>query len=403
MIVIGITGTKWKTTVTNIISRALQLSGKRTCMFSTANMMIDGKMMNNAMKMTSPSPFVLWDFLKKAQKQWCNYAVIETSSHALHFHRNFWLRFDVAVLTNIAQDHLDLHGTMEHYVSTKQKLFTALYSQGIRRGVKKIWVVNMDSPYSQEFINKDIVVDNMYTFWLQRWAQVTAKDIIEKEDGTYFTVKMPSNTFQIHTKLPGEFNVMNILAATCVLVSQQLSVEQIQKAIDVVDSVPWRMEMIPNNRWIDIFVDYAHTEDSLKNVLETLSKRKKGKIIAVFGATGDRDITKRPKMWRVLDKLSDNIIITDDDTYTEDSLKILRELSAGIMRKEGENFWIIPDRWDAIRTALIMALPNDVILIAGKWSETTQVTKNWPIPWNDREIVEKILKEIHLQQIPVKK
>lgn len=160
---------------------------------------------------------------------------------------------------------------------------------------------------------------------------------------------------------------MNILAAISVLISQAISIETIVSFFATVEGIPGRLEEIPNTRGAKIFVDYAHTEDSLRNVLETLRKIEGTKrIITVFGATGDRDRTKRPKMGKIVDLLSDVIILTDDDTYTEDSLAIIRDVTEGIDRTEGERFWIVPDREDALRTALIMLKEGDVLLVAGK-------------------------------------
>ncbi len=398
MIVIGVTGTKGKTTTTNIIARGLQLAGKKVAMFSTVNMMIDGKMMDNNLKMTSPGPFVLWKFLGEAQKAGCTHAVIETSSHALYYHRVHGLRYDAAVLTNMSQDHLDLHGTMDNYVETKMLLFKNLYKYGIRKEVRKVGVVNIDSEYSGRFLSKDIVVDNMFTVGFSPSAMVRAENVSHTINSTEFDVKIPSNRFHLVTKLQWDFNISNILCAVAILISQKIEIPVIQELVAGFDCVPGRLEEIPNMRGAKIFVDYAHTEASLQSVLETLRKIEWTKrIITVFGATGDRDKTKRPKMWRVVDILSDVIILSDDDTYTEDSLAIIRDVTEGISRHEWENFWIIPSREDAIRTALIMLREGDILLVAGKWAETVQVTQKGAIPYNDRKVIEKILMEIEAQ------
>lgn len=400
MIVIGVTGTKGKTTTTNIIATGLQQSGHKVAMFSTVNMMIDGKVSENNLKMTSPGPFVLWKFLREAEKAGCNYAVVETSSHALYYHRVFGLRYDVAIMTNISQDHLDLHHTMENYVQTKLQLFQNLYKYGVRKDVRKVWIVNIDSDYASHFLSKDIVVDTLYTVWFWPNAQIRWENITHGGKLMEFDVRIPSNVFHLKTKLQWEFNISNILCATAALMSQKVNISTIQKIIEDFSAVPWRLEEIPNTRWAKIFVDYAHTENSLENVLKTLKKIEgKKRVITVFWATGDRDKTKRPKMGRIVDILSDIIILTDDDTYTEDSLSIIRDVTAGIPRKEGENFWIIPSREDAIRTALIMLQKWDVLLVAGKWAETVQVTNSWSIPWNDKKSIERILMEIDAQVI----
>jgi UDP-N-acetylmuramyl tripeptide synthase len=164
MIVIGVTGTKGKTTTSNLIARGLIASGKKVAMFTTVNMIIGDEEEENTMKMTTPSPFAVWNFITRARDAGCEYLVMETSSHALFFHRVHGLNYDVAVMTNISQDHLDLHKTMENYVQTKLLLFKNLYKYGIRKGIKKIGVVNIDNEYATRFLAKDIVVDAMHTF-----------------------------------------------------------------------------------------------------------------------------------------------------------------------------------------------------------------------------------------------
>ncbi len=398
MTVIGITGTKWKTTTTNLIAKWLQKAGKKVAMFSTVNISINWNIQDNNMKMTTPSPFFLWKWLRDARDAGCEYAIIETSSHALFYHRVYGLRYDAAVLTNIAQDHLDLHGTMDNYVDTKLQLFRNLYRNGIKKWVRKIGVVNIDSEYSDRFLSRDIVVDNLYTVGFSPSAQIRAENVTNTELTTEFDVRIPSNQFHLTSKLPGNFNISNILCAVAVLMSQKIDVSTIQSLISEFACVPGRLEEISNTRGAKIYVDYAHTEDSLRSVLDTLRQIKTTKrIITVFGATGDRDRTKRPKMGKVVDTMSDIVILTDDDTYTEDSLRIIRDVTEGISRHEGEGFWIIPSREDAIRTALIMLQPWDVLIVAGKWAETVQVTQKWTIVWNDRNVIEQILMEIDTQ------
>lgn len=393
MIVIWITWTKWKTTTTNIIAKWLRDAGEKVFMFSTVNYMIWDDFLENNLKMTSPSPFVLQKLLKKAKNAGCKYAVIETSSHSIFYNRNYWIDFDIVALTNISQDHLDLHKTMENYYKIKLKLFENLVRYRRKNWIKKVSVVNIDSQYSSEFLN--IVDDNKYTYWLSNTAQIKAQNITYWIDFTEFEIKIPWNTVKMKTKLKWEFNIYNILASVCVLISQKVPLDSIVNTIATTNWIPGRLEEVSNNKWIKIFVDYAHTEDSLKNVLETVRNITWiWKIITVFGATWDRDKSKRPKMWKVVNELSDSIILTDDDTYTENSLSIINDVAKWIKRKEWDNFWIVPDREDAIRTALIMAQKSDLIIIAGKWAETLQITNKWPINWSDVWTVKKILKEI---------
>ncbi len=345
-------------------------------MFSTVNISINGEVEDNNMKMTTPSPFVLWKWLRDARDADCQYAVIETSSHALFYHRVHGLRYDAAVLTNIGQDHLDLHKTMDKYVEVKTQLFRNLYKNGIKKGVRKVGVVNIDSEYSDRFLSKDIVVDNLYTVGFSPSAQIRAENVTNTELTTEFDVRIPSNVFHLTSRLPGNFNISNILCAVAILMSQKIDIANIQSLIAEFACVPGRLEEVTNSLGAKIYVDYAHTEDSLRSVLETIRQIPSTKrIITVFGATGDRDRGKRPKMGKVVDDLSDVMILTDDDTYTEDSIRIIRNVSEGISRREGESFWIIPSREDAIRTALIMLTPGDVLIVAGKGAETIQVTQ----------------------------
>lgn len=365
MIVIGITGSKGKTTVTNLVARGLEHAGKKVFMFSTTAYSINGAYSENNMKMTSPSPFVLQRLLKEAKEAGCEYAVIETSSHSIFYNRNYGIDYDVAVLTNISQDHLDLHRTMDNYAATKLQLFKNLVQYRRKPGVKKVAAINIDSDYASLFLSETF--DTMYSYGMATNAQIRPQKVRYLKEGTEFEIKMPSNTLSIRTKLRGNFNVSNILAAVSVLVSQKIDIPTIIEAIESVEVIPGRLEEIANNRGLTVFVDYAHTEESLRNVLETVKQMEGiGRIITVFGATGDRDTTKRPKMGRVVDQLSDVVILTEDDNYTENGLKIIKEVSMGIKRKEGENFWIVPSRMDAIRTALVMAEKEDVVIIAGK-------------------------------------
>ena len=201
MIVIGVTGTKGKTTTCNLIARGLIVSGKKVAMFTTVNMIVGDIEEENTMKMTTPSPFAVWDFIARARKSGCTYLVMETSSHALYYHRVHGLRYDVAVMTNISQDHLDLHKTMDNYVETKLLLFKNLYKYGIRKEIRKVGVVNIDNEYASRFLSKDIVVDAMHTFGFSTNASLRADNLESTGDGISFDVRMPSNTFHIQSKL----------------------------------------------------------------------------------------------------------------------------------------------------------------------------------------------------------
>jgi len=264
-------------------------------MFSTVNYCMNGNFSDNNTKMTSPSPFTLQRLLKQAKSAGCEYAVIETSSHSIFYNRNYGIDYDVVVLTNISQDHLDLHKTMDHYVATKAKLFQNLMLYKRKGDVKKVSVVNMDSAHVTPFL--EATADQMYTYGLSPSAQIRATNIEDNETGMRFDVKIPSNTLSIETRLKGEFNVYNLLAAIAVLMSQKVPFDKISKTIQGTTGIPGRLEEVSNNEGFKIFVDYAHTEESLRSVLETIKKMNGiNRLVLVFGATGDRDKDKRPKM-----------------------------------------------------------------------------------------------------------
>jgi len=393
MTVIWVTGTNWKTTTCNIIAKSLRKAWKKVFMFSTVNYIIGDKEYQNDTKMTSPDAFLLQKLLKQAKKQWCEVAVIETSSHAITMHRIWWIDYDLAVLTNITQDHLDLHKTMKNYVNTKRKLFKSLITFGRKPGVKKTAIINVDSDYHDLFLEE--TYDNMFAYWFGTGSKLRAVNIKHSITHTSFDVKIPWETLKIKSKFRWNFNVYNILAAIWVLLSFSIKPKEIENAIDEITSVPWRMEDIPNSAWINVFVDYAHTEDALVQVLNTLKSFEWGwKVFTVFWATWDRDKTKRPIMWQVVSERSDVVILTQDDDYSEPTSEIIKDVLPWINRREWDDFWIIPDRKNAIRYALVSAEPGDVVLVAGKWDEHAMITNEWPVKWHDKHVIQKIFKEI---------
>lgn len=380
MYIIGVTGTKGKTTTSTLIARALEESGKKIALISTAQIWIAGHRTENQSKMTMDSPRMLWKMLKKAKHEWVTHVVLETSSHGIFYARNFGIHYDAVLLTNISQDHLDLHGTMEHYAETKARIFWS--EPG------KIIVLPQDCEYGEIFRKK---AWNCITYSMKSPATFQAQATKVTPEGIEILIKWNLKNIEedlITSKLTGDFNAENMLGAFALLRSIGMEVSSIQKAWNNFTGVPGRLEPVPNNQGIHIFVDYAHTEESLKRVLQTLSQGKKWRLILVFGATWDRDTTKRPKMGKVAHELADIIVLTDDDTYTESSKRILDMVQAGIPREIGEIFQVIPDRKLAIHWALKKAQSDDIVLIAGKWCETVQVTNAWPIPWSDRKVVE---------------
>lgn len=399
MVIIWVTWTNWKTTTSNIIAKWLIASWKKVFMFTTVNIIIWDNEYVNDTKMTSPDAFLLQRLFKQAKDEWCEIAVIETASHWIKMSRVWWLEYDIAVLTNITQDHLDLHKTMKDYVNTKLRLFKELISYERKPWIKKTAVINVWSEYSELFVNE--TYDSVYLYWKGNWASLVAKDIRIENWLTKFEIKLPGKTITIQTKLKWEFNVENILAAIGVFLSFSISTEDIQKVILSVTWVPWRMELIDNEIWADIIVDYAHTPDALEKVLTTLKEIWYKKIVTVFGATWDRDKTKRPIMWEVVSKNSDVVILTQDDDYTENSEMIIKDVIPWINRIEWQDFFIIPTRKEAIELGISSIWKWDALLIAWKWDEHVMVTNKWAIEWHDKTIIKQILKEIDDNKIIV--
>lgn len=393
MTIIWVTWTNWKTTTTNIIARWLKASWKKVFMFSTVNYFIWDKEYRNDTKMTSPDPFLLQSLLKQARDEWCEVAVIETSSHAMFFNRTWWIDYDIAVLTNITQDHLDLHKTMDNYVRTKLKLFKSLITSVRKPWIKKTAIINIESEYKELFLNE--AYDVLTTYGLDYESNLKPTNINNDIDYVSFDLKIPWDMLNIKTMLRWKHNIYNILWAVWVFLSLGMKPRDIEKSILDVEVVPWRLEEIKNYEWFKIFVDYAHTPDALENILNTLKSIKWiNRIITVFWATWDRDKTKRPIMWKIVSDMSDYVILTQDDDYSEKTQDIIKDVLPWIERKEWENFWIITDRVSAIRTALLEAKQNDVVLVAWKWDEHLMMTNYWAIAYNDKEEILKILKEI---------
>lgn len=273
---------------------------------------------------------------------------------------------------------------MDHYVKTKARLFKKEYG--------KICILPRDCAYFDIFAQqagKDAI-----TYSMKQAAHYQTRSLKTDGDGIDIVIKssIPPEEGRITSKLVGVFNAENILAAYTTLRTMGIETAPIQEGWKNFTGVPGRMEPVPNNLAITILVDYAHTETSLRSVLETLrASMKDNKLVVVFWATGDRDTTKRPKMGAVVHELADIIVLTDDDTYTEPSGRIIDMVQKWIPRETGDTFQIIPDRKAAIHWAIRRAQKWDIVLIAGKWCETVQVTNKWPIPWSDRGIVEELL------------
>lgn len=383
--VVGVTGTNGKTTTTHLIESILQQSGKNVGLLGTITNRIKGKAFPASR--TTPESLDLQRFLSMMVEEGVEYAVMEVSSHALDLERVRQCYFDAAVFTNLTQDHLDYHMDLDDYMRAKGRLFASLGS-GPKTGPIYA-VINVDDPYRDYFINQTRVP--VITYGLSTTAQVRACNVKVKPEGAQFTVKYEGGNFSLTLRLTGMFSVYNALAACAVALREGVSPDIIVKALENVRGVPGRFESVDCGQNFTVIVDYAHTPDSLENVLRTAREVTKGRIITVFGCGGDRDRLKRPLMGEVAGKFSDYCIVTSDNPRSEEPEQIIAEIEPGIKRTNCAAYQVVADRRQAIETALNLAQPGDLLLIAGKGHETYQEIQGQVFPFDDRQVVREIL------------
>lgn len=305
----------------------------------------------------------------------CSSCVMEVSSHAIEQGRVESIDFDVAVFTNLTQDHLDFHKSMENYAAAKAKLFLKQ---------PKTAVVNGDSPWTDSILQG--YCGKVMKYGIDCEAALRAHEIQLTPHKTIFNLIYAGQTYSVSSALVGRYNVYNTLAAISVALSKGISIEHILTAVKTFKPVGGRLEPVPNQKKLSIFVDYAHTDDALKNVLETLREFKEGRIITVFGCGGNRDQQKRPKMAKVAETHSDVVIVTSDNPRQEDPQEIIRQIFSGFANPG--HAIVEPDRREAIHRAVHMAGPNDLILIAGKGHETYQIFSHQTIEFDYRKIAQ---------------
>ncbi|EKD58315.1 MAG: hypothetical protein ACD_56C00150G0014 [uncultured bacterium] len=392
--VIGVTGTDGKTTTVQMITGILEQAGKKVAMASTINFRINGAEEKNLSHYTTHSAFAVQRFAARAVRENCEYLVLETSSHALDQHRVWGVKYDVALITNVTREHLDYHETIEKYRKAKKRLFEI-----VAKNKGKI-VVNLDMENPEEFLNFNI--GSKYGYMTGNQSLVTSNQQIEVIKAENIKLGINESEFTIHDSsfklhVPALFNIENALGASCVALGEGIEMETIKEALAKIKGVPGRMEGVANDRGLNIIVDFALTPESLKKLYSFLVgvKKSESKIIAVFGSCGDRDRGKRPIMAEVVSEHADFVIITNDEPYHEDPRKIIEEIAVGIKNKtEGENFWKISDRRDAINKALEIAKPGDIIAVTGMGAEESMVIGGKKIPWNDQKVIEEELQKI---------
>jgi len=385
--VVGVTGTNGKTTTAFMVKSILEAAGVKAGLLGTVQYEIGSRIIPASR--TTPESVEIQDMFSQMLRTGCGGVAMEVSSHALDQHRVDGVDFDVAIFTNLTQDHLDYHGSMEHYFEAKAKLFGML---GAMRKAGRA-VVNADDEYGRRLVGRLGGDHAVVTYGVLSDATIQALDVRVSADGTYFVVRTPQGTRPIQLPLIGRYNVYNALAAISAGLALGIDFALIERALATMHPVRGRLEPVPTKHGFHVYVDYAHTEDALRNVLSTVHELTKGRLIVVFGCGGDRDKGKRAPMGRVAHELADFAILTSDNPRTEDPQEILRQVAAGFPPGTDAKHLIIEDRREAILRALEMARPGDTVLIAGKGHETYQEFANITVPFNDRQVVEDYLSQ----------
>lgn len=383
--VIMITGTNGKTSVATLVAGMLEDAGYNVGVNTTAYYRIGGKTTPKKSSRTVEDMFALHRMFARMKKAKSNYIVLEATSQALDQHRLWGVPTWAAVMTNLTQDHLDYHGTMQRYAAAKFRLFA-------RR--PPIIILNNDDEWF-EYFNKAKAAKRKLTYGQGKGADAHITNASLRKDGSDFTLKVDDVSLRLQTKLAGEFNVYNAAAAALVGYTEGLTPEQIKKGLASVKAVPGRLQRIEAGQPFDVLVDYAHTPDALEKALTAIRHLTKGKLMLVFGATGDRDRTKRPIMGEIAAKYADRIFVTDEETYTEDGGKIRAAILTGIKSGRGtKKATEIADRGEAMAAAFKEAKRGDTVLITGLGHELTRNMGGKSITWDEADIAAKLLHKI---------
>jgi UDP-N-acetylmuramoyl-L-alanyl-D-glutamate--2,6-diaminopimelate ligase len=396
--VVGVTGTNGKTTTAFLVRALLEDAGRHCGLLGTVRRVVGGVV--EEVERTTPEAIDLQATFKRMADAGDDACVLEVSSHALVLHRAEAIHFDVKVFTNLTQDHLDFHQDMEDYFAAKRLLFTAQGGAPILELEGGISVVNVDDPYGRrlaEELAEGPSGDRVTFSAAGGEADLSAREVAFDASGSAFTCLSPAGEIEVRIPLPGDFNVANALAALAVAQALGLDLRRAAAALSSAAPVPGRFESIDEGQPFAVLVDYAHTPDSLQNVLEAARRITQGRVISVFGCGGDRDREKRPLMGRAGAELSDLAIVTSDNPRSERPEAIIEEIVSGIDREliEEGSVAVIPDRREAIARALEAAANGDTVVIAGKGHEQGQeFEQGRKIPFDDRDVARDELRRL---------
>lgn len=393
MHVIGVTGTNGKTTTSFMIHKMLTNAGIKTALLTTVAYGVGNDIKPQIAHMTTASAPELQKRLREFKRQGVEYVVLETTSHALAQHRVWGIPYEIAVMTNITHEHLDYHGTFERYLQAKLRLFKIAAKHG-----QKFGVINADDPNAGQFI---AAIPHPATYGIKS-GELRAVNVALESDGSHFTAKIGDDAYRVHCRIPGEFNVYNSLAAVAVGRQIGLSQEQIEQGIESLAGVEGRMTVVDRGQNFTVIVDFAHTPDSFERLLADLRHSTKGKLVTLFGSAGRRDESKRAIQGEIAGRLSDEVILTEEDDRDVDGHAILEQIAGGARKagkKVNKDLFLILDREEAIGFALTRAKNSrDTVVLLGKGHEKTIERADGTYPWNEIEITKTALTQLQAKK-----
>ncbi len=377
---IGVTGTNGKTSITYMLKSILESSGYKTGVIGTIQNMIGDRIVES--KNTTPDAYSLNRLFAEMRDEGCEFCVMEVSSHALDQKRVYGIEFEVAAFTNLTQDHLDYHKTMENYLEAKKKLFKMC----------DIAVINLDDEYANEII-QDLDCKTVTYSEKSNESTYSAKYINLRPEGIEYELVGYNFIKHIKIKSGGRFSVYNSMCAAVCAMELGLSIDKISKGLEELSGVKGRAEIVPTGKDFTVIIDYAHTPDGLKNILSTFKEIKQGRLICLFGCGGDRDAAKRPLMGSIAANLSDYVVVTSDNPRSEEPMKIIADITDG-MKKTKTPYTVIENRIEAIKYTIKNAKPKDIIILAGKGHEDYQILSTGKIHLDEREVIKEALEEL---------
>ena len=372
--IIGLTGTNGKTTTTYLIRQILMLKGFRCDLIGTNQTIIGDEIIESSR--TTPESFDLFEIFSKMASSGGEYVVMEVSSHSLELDRVYGVTFETAVLTNITQDHLDFHKTMDNYARAKAKIFS----------MSKSGAINADDSYCN--LMQEYAKGKAITYSIDNNSDVHAENIRISERGVIFTLNHDGQEREMRLGIPGKFSVYNALAAICACRNIGIEMTDIEKGLVLAKSIKGRIEVVRTNTPYTIIIDYAHTPDGMENIISAVRAFAKARVITVFGCGGNRDATKRPKMGAIAEELSDIAVVTSDNPRCEEPMAIIEDILKGMKK---DNHVIVENRKEAIKYAMGIAKQDDIIILAGKGHETYQEINHVKHDFDERVVIKEIL------------